>query len=83
MNNVNLNYYSKKFLKNIRMLLNEFEFVRSILQAAISFTDFAHVRSLVLGHNDKVLKQKSTIQQNKFNNLLKDKKPQHDPDNYF
>ena len=26
------------------------------------------------------MKQKSTIQQKKFNNLLKDKKPQHDPE---
>ena len=33
------------------------------------------------------MKQKSTIQQKEFNNLLKDKKPQHDPEkivfNYF
>ena len=35
---------------------------------------------VLLGHNDKILKQKSTIQQKKFNNLLKDKKPQHDPE---
>ena len=62
------------------MLLKEFEFLHSALQAEISFNDFTHVRSLFLGHNDKVLKQKSTIQQNKFDNLLKDTKPQHDPE---
>ena len=62
------------------MLLKQFEFLHSTLQAEISFIDFAHVRSLFLGHNDKILKQKSTIQQKKFNNLLKDKKPQHDPE---
>ena len=65
---------------NIRVLLKEFEFLHSTLQGEISFIDFAHVRSLFLGDNDKVLKQKSTIQQKKFSNLLKDKKPQHDPE---
>ena len=61
------------------MLLKEFEFLHSTLQAEIIFIVFAHVRPLFLGHNDKALKQKSTIQQIKFNNLLKDKKLQHDP----
>ena len=68
--------YLKK--SNIRVLLKEFEFLRFTLQAEKSFIDFAHVQSPFIGHNDKVLKEKSTIQQNKFNNLLKDKKPQHD-----
>ena len=35
-----------------------FGFLDYILQAEISLIDFAHVRSLFLGHNDKVLKQK-------------------------
>ena len=61
------------------MSLKEFKFLLSILQAEIRIIDFAHVRSLFLGHNDKVLKQKSIIQQKKLNKLLKDKKPQHDP----
>ena len=61
------------------MLLKELEFFHSTLQVEISFIDFAHVRSLFLRHNGKVLKQKSTIQQKKFNHLPKDKKPQHDP----
>ena len=51
------------------MLLKEFEFLHSTLQAEIIFIAFAHVRPLFLGHNDKALKQKSTIQQIKFNNL--------------
>ena len=65
---------------NIRVLLKEFDFLHSTLQAEISLIDFAHVRSLFLGHKDEVLKQKSTIQQKKFNNLVKDMKPQHDPE---
>ena len=52
---------------------NPFDFIHSALQAKISFTD-VNVRLLFLGYNDKVLKQKSAIQQRKFNNLLKDKK---------
>ena len=65
---------------NIRVLLKEFDFLHSTLRAEVSLIDFAHVRSLFLGHNDKVLKQRSTIQQKKFNNLVKDQKPQHDPE---
>ena len=65
---------------NIRVLLKEFDFLHSSLQTEVSLIDFAHVHSLFLGHNDKVLKQRSTIQQKKFNNLVKDQKPQHDPE---
>ena len=54
--------------------------IHYIIEAETSVIDFGHVRLLLLGHNDKVLKQKSTIQQKKFNNLLRDKKPQHDPE---
>ena len=60
---------------NTRVLLKEFEFLHSILQAELSFIDFAHVCSLFLGHKRR---QEGTIQQKKFNKLLKDKKPQHD-----
>ena len=77
-----LSYYTKKSVRKnviIRELLKGFYFLHSILQTEIRFFEFALVHSLFLGHNDKVLKQKSTIQQKKFNNLLKDKKPQHDP----
>ena len=62
------------------MLLKEFDVLHSTLQAEINFTEFTHVHSLFLGNNDKVLKQKSTIQPRKFNNLFKDKKLQHDPE---
>ena len=65
--------------ENVAKLKKEFHFFHSTLHTETSFTDFAHVRSLFLRHNDKVLKQKSTFQQKKFNNLLKDKKPQNDP----
>ena len=58
-------------------VLKEFDFFYSTLQTETSFIDFAHVRSLLLGHNDEVLKQKSTIQRKK---LLKAKKPQHNPE---
>ena len=60
------------------MIRKEFDFLYSTLQAETNFIDSAHVRSLFLGHNDKFLKQKSTIQQKKFNNLVTNQKPQHD-----
>ena len=62
------------------MLLTEFEFLHSTLQAEISFIGFPLVRSIFLGNNDKVLKKKTTIQKKEFNNLLKDKKLQHNLD---
>ena len=52
---------------NIKVLLKESEFLHSTLQAKINFVDFAHVRSLFLGHNDKVLKQK--VRSNKRNSI--------------
>ena len=39
---------------NIRVLLKGFDFLHSTLQTEISLIDFAHVRSLFLGHIDKV-----------------------------
>ena len=65
------------------MLLKELGFLHSTLQAEIILIGFVHVLSLFLGHNDKVLKQKSTIQQNKLNNLLKDKELQHNTEKTF
>ena len=64
---------------NTKVSLKEFELIHSKLQTEISFIDFAHFHSLFLGYNEKVLQQKSTTQQKKFNNLLTDKKTQHDP----
>ena len=60
------------------MLRKQFRFLYSSLETETSFTDVASVQSLFLGHHDKVLKHKSTIEQKTFNNL-KDKKPEHDP----
>ena len=48
------------------MLRKDFAFLHSALQIETSFIDFAHVRTLFLGHNDKVLNHKSTIQQRKL-----------------
>ena len=65
---------------NIRVLRKEFNFLYSILQVKTCFIDFAYICSLFLGHKDKVLKQKRTIQQNKFNNLRIDRKLQLNPE---
>ena len=62
------------------MLFTQFEFLHSTLQAERTFIDFPLVSSLFLGNNDKVLKKKTTIQKKEFNNLLKDKKLQHNLD---
>ena len=62
------------------MLFTEFEFLHSTLQVERTFIDFPLVSSLFLGNNDKVLKKKTTIQKKEFNNLLKDKKLQHNLD---
>ena len=35
------------------MLLKEFEFLHSPLQAVVRFIDFAHICSLVLRHNER------------------------------
>ena len=61
------------------MLRKVFYFLRSALQTETSFTDLGHVCPLFLGHNKNVLKRKSTNQQKKFNNQLKNKKLQQDP----
>ena len=53
------------------MLRKSFDFLHSILQTETTFTDFALVPSLFLGHNEKVFKHKSSIWQKKSNNLPK------------
>lgn len=60
--------------RNIRVSRNDFIFSLLHLKTEASLTDFAHVHSLFLGHNNDVLKRKSTIQQNKSNSILLDKK---------
>ena len=46
----------------IRMLRKEFDFLYSALQIETNLNSFAHIRLLFLGHYDKVLKHKRTIQ---------------------
>ena len=60
------------------MLRKEFDFLHSTLQTETKLIDFSHIRPLFLGHNDRVPKHKINTRQNKFNKLLKDKKPQHE-----
>lgn len=55
------------------------DILHSAFHTETSSIDFAYVRSLFSGHSDKVLKNKNTIHQKKFSNLLKDKKLQHSP----
>ena len=45
-------FWQKKYI--IRVLLKEFEFLHSLLQAEITFADFTHAGSLLLGHNEKL-----------------------------
>ena len=65
----------------------DLSFPQSLVEFFFNFLSFVTTlcpylfQSLFLVHNDKVLKHKSAIQQKKFNNLLKDKKLQHDPKN--
>ena len=56
-------FYDKAIRKKKSNTRKEFYFLYSTLQPETNFTDFTHVGSLFLGHNDKVLNQKSTIQQ--------------------
>ena len=57
--------------------------LHSALQIETNFINFAHLYSLFLEHDDKVLKQKSTIQQKKFNNLLQHTKRCMIPRKFF
>ena len=50
------------------MLRKEFDYLHS---TRMSFIYFPHICLKLWGHNDNVLKHKSIIQQNKYNNLLK------------
>ena len=57
----------------MRVIRKEFVFFQSPFQREASFIGYVHVCSLLLGHSDKVLKQKSTIQPRNLN-LLKNRK---------
>ena len=56
---------------DIRVLKKEFNSSHSSLQHEISFIDFAHVSSLFLRSNNRILASKSAIQQKKLSNLVK------------
>ena len=56
---------------DIRVLKNEFNSSHSSLQNEISFIDFAHVSSLFLRINNRILASKSATQQKKLSKLVK------------
>ena len=64
---------------DIRVLKKEFNSSHSSLQHEISFIDFAHVSSLFLRSNNRILASKSAIQQRKLSNLVKSRISIHDP----
>ena len=64
---------------DIRVLKKEFNSSHSSLQHEISFIDFAHVSSLFLRSNNRILASKSAIQQKMLCNLVKSSISMHDP----
>ena len=64
---------------DIRVLKKEFNSSHSSLQHEISFIDFAHVSSLFLRSNNRILSSKSAIKQKKLSNLVKSIISVHDP----
>ena len=73
-----------KLLRSLseKTLIQVFD-LHSALRIETNFIDFAQLYSLFLEHDDKVLKQKSTIQPNKFNNLLQHTKRCMIPRKFF
>ena len=66
-------------ISDIRILKREFNFSHSSLQQEISFVDFAHVSSLFLRSNNKILASKSATQQKKLSKLVKYNISMQDP----
>ena len=64
----------------LRVLKNEFYLLHNKLKSVLNCIDFAHVCSLFLSNNDVILKSHDSIQQKKFNVLLRKQQPKHDPD---
>ena len=54
----------------LKSLQKEFSSVKVSLQNELNLFDFAHVSTLFIGINDKILKSKSSVQQKKFYKLL-------------
>ena len=65
----------------MRTLENEFNRLRSYLQFSLNFIDFAHIPAIFLSSNDNIVKFHDSIQQKKFNKLLRGCKPKQDPEN--
>ena len=64
----------------LRTLQNEFNRLRSDLQFSLNCIDFAHISAIFLSSNDNILKSHDSIQQKKFNKLLRECKPKQDPE---
>ena len=64
----------------VRILQKEFTSLKSSLQNELNLIDFAHVGTLFFGINDKILKSKSLVQQNKFYKLVHENKMENDPE---
>ena len=65
---------------NVRVLRKEFDNLHSSLQKQINLIDYAHICSKFLKINDLKLKSNSAVQQNKFCNLLKEKRSTQNPE---
>ena len=66
-----------------RFLKKEFSSSHSSLQHEVSFTDFAHVSSLFLRSNNRVLALKSATQHKKLSKLVKSNIFMHDPSKFI
>ena len=64
---------------DIRVLKKEFNSSHSSLQHEISFIDFAHVSSLFLRSNSRILSLKTVTQQKKLSKLVNSNISMHDP----
>ena len=78
-----LNLLQKKInnkKSRLKTLQNEFNRLRSDLQFGLNCIDFAHISAIFLSSNDNILKSHDSIQQKKFNKLLRECKPKQDPE---
>ena len=68
---------------NVRVLMEEFDNLRSSLQQYMNLIECAHICSKFLKINDLKLKSNSVVQQNKFCNLLKEKRSTQNPEKFI
>ena len=50
------------------------------LQFSLNCINFAHISDIFFSSNDNILKSHDSIQQEKFNKLLRECKPKQDPE---